>query len=70
MKQMIIFFLVIIAVVALMTIHEGVVWNDGYCPHCGGRWVFEQAIGGRTTTYLYICEDCGHWYEFPCFYGK
>ena len=34
-------------------------WNDGHCD-CGGTWEYEQAVGHRSSTsYIYVCEDCG-----------
>jgi hypothetical protein len=39
-------------------------WNDGYCS-CGGRWVYQQAVGHRyETTYIYKCDKCGDIEEF------
>lgn len=36
-------------------------WNNGCCDECGGKWVYEQAVGHQyTTQYLYHCEDCGN----------
>ncbi len=35
-------------------------WNNGHCDVCGGTWVYEQAVGHRSSTsYIYVCEDCG-----------
>ena len=35
-------------------------WNGGHCDICGGSWQYEQAVGHRSSTsYIYICEDCG-----------
>ena len=40
--------------------HDEKLWNDGHCDVCGGAWKYEQAIGHRSSTsYIYICEDCG-----------
>lgn len=40
--------------------HDEKLWNNGHCDVCGGTWKYEQAIGHRSsTTYIYICEDCG-----------
>lgn len=39
-------------------------WNDGYCS-CGGRWVYQEAVGHRSsTTYIYKCDNCGKVKEF------
>ena len=35
-------------------------WNNGHCDICGGTWQYEQAVGHRSSTsYIYVCEDCG-----------
>ena len=40
--------------------HDEKLWNDGHCDICGGAWVYEQAVGHRSSTsYIYVCEDCG-----------
>lgn len=39
-------------------------WNGGY-HQCGGKWVYEQAVGHRySTDYLYRCDKCGMIEEF------
>lgn len=39
-------------------------WNDGYCS-CGGRWVYQEAVGHRySTSYIYKCDNCGKIKEF------
>lgn len=39
-------------------------WNGGY-HQCGGKWVYEQAVGHRASTdYLYKCDKCGMIEEF------
>lgn len=39
-------------------------WNDGYCS-CGGRWVYQEAVGHRySTNYIYKCDNCGKVKEF------
>ena len=39
-------------------------WNNGYCS-CGGKWIYQQAIGHTYNTYyLYECDKCGKQYEF------
>lgn len=39
-------------------------WNDGYCS-CGGRWVYQEAVGHRySTSYIYKCDKCGKIKEF------
>ena len=40
--------------------HDDKLWNNGHCDVCGGTWEYEQAVGHRSTTsYIYVCEDCG-----------
>lgn len=40
--------------------HDEKLWNNGHCDVCGGTWKYEQAVGHRSSTsYIYICEDCG-----------
>ena len=40
--------------------HDDKFWNDGHCDVCGGTWEYEQAVGHRvSTSYIYVCEDCG-----------
>lgn len=40
--------------------HDEKLWNDGHCDICGGTWEYEQAVGHRSSTsYIYVCEDCG-----------
>lgn len=40
--------------------HDDKLWNDGHCDVCGGTWEYEQAVGHRiSTSYIYVCEDCG-----------
>lgn len=39
-------------------------YNNGYC-ECGGKWIYQQAIGhGYTTNYIYKCDKCGRIKEF------
>ena len=43
-----------------ITKHDDKIWNGGHCDVCGGTWQYEQAVGHRSSTsYIYICEDCG-----------
>lgn len=40
--------------------HDDKLWNNGHCDVCGGTWEYEQAVGHRSSTsYIYVCEDCG-----------
>ena len=35
-------------------------YNNGICTACGGRYVYQQAVGHRhSTDYIYICDKCG-----------
>ena len=62
--------------IALLTIAivSGIVWNNqaiseynnGICTHCGGHYIFYQAIGhDGGNTYLYRCDGCGDFVEIP-----
>lgn len=46
--------------VYMMSIHSDEErWNDGHCD-CGGIWEYEQAVGHRSSTsYIYVCGNCG-----------
>lgn len=40
-------------------INEANTWNDGYCPVCGHKYRYVQAVGHRyTTSYMYVCDYC------------
>lgn len=42
------------------TAYDDKLWNGGHCDICGGSWQYEQAVGHRSSTsYIYICPDCG-----------
>jgi hypothetical protein len=44
--------------------HDYNVWNYGYC-ECGGKWVYQQAVGHYySTDYIYKCDKCGKIHEF------
>lgn len=46
------------------------VWNGGYHEDCGGRWMYEQAIGHRyDTDYMYVCDKCGMRHEFDNYFN-
>ena len=35
-------------------------YNNGVCTTCGGRYVYQQAVGHQySTDYIYICNQCG-----------
>lgn len=45
-------------------------WNHGRCS-CGGKWVYQQAVGHRSdTTYMYKCDKCGKIKEFFFCYSE
>ena len=36
-------------------------YNNGICPRCGGKYVYQQAVGHEYFThYIYRCEKCGN----------
>ncbi len=40
---------------------QQIIWNNGYCSECGGKYWFSGAT--RTSMrfyYFYTCEDCDH----------
>ena len=57
----------LIILIILLFIFRGINdsgWNNGYCS-CGGKWLYQQAIGHRyETVYLYECDTCGKIQEF------
>lgn len=35
-------------------------YNNGICSQCGGKYVYQQAVGHEYFThYIYRCEKCG-----------
>lgn len=49
----------IILMVCCGFINEANTWNDGYCPVCGHKYRYVQAVGHRyTTSYMYVCDYC------------
>ena len=39
-------------------------YNNGICQLCGGKYVYQQAVGHRyETNYIYRCDKCGHTIE-------
>lgn len=45
------------------------IWNNGICSYCDGHYEFQQAIGHRNyTSYMYICDTCGHSIEIGDYY--
>lgn len=57
--------LLIIALAAIgIKIHNSITFNDGKCVNCGGRYVYQQAVGHEYSTYyIYKCEQCGKMVE-------
>ena len=59
-----IFLGVLIAILFILRCINASGWNDGHCS-CGGRWVFQNAVGHRyETTFVYQCDKCGKIEEF------
>lgn len=58
----------------LLLVYEGISYSDSVkldkgCP-CGGRYVYQQAVGHRyTTTYIYRCDKCGRVIEVKNYEG-
>jgi transcription elongation factor Elf1 len=49
----------IVLLVCCGLISEANTWNDGYCPVCGHKYRYVQAVGHRyTTSYMYVCDYC------------
>ena len=43
-------------------------YNGGICTKCGGRYIYQQAIGHQVDTdYIYICDKCGHMIELDSY---
>lgn len=43
-------------------------YNGGICTKCGGRYIFQQAIGHQVDTdYIYICDKCGYMVELDSY---
>lgn len=43
-------------------------YNGGICTKCGGRYIYQQAIGHQVDTdYIYICDRCGHMIELDSY---
>ena len=55
---------VLLALLFILRMINATGWNNGYCS-CGGKWIYQQAIGHRyETVYLYECDNCGKTREF------
>lgn len=55
---------IFVVVTAIGGAEDKKVWNNGYC-ECGGKWVYQQAVGHRCDTdYIYKCDKCGNIHEF------
>lgn len=65
--------LILVAIVLLIfsMCTSTISYNDGVCSVCGGHYEFIQAIGHKhTTSYLYICDQCGNKIEVSQYFGK
>ena len=52
--------LLFIGLIFLQELASNIVYNDGICVKCGGRYVYQQAVGHRyNTRYIYQCDKCG-----------
>ena len=62
---MILICLGLIAVIWIISsIRSSSEYNNGICKWCGGNFVYQQAVGHRHgTSYIYICDKCGHMIE-------
>lgn len=59
----IIIFIIALAAIGIK-IYNSVTFNDGICSNCGGRYVYQQAVGHYAgTSYIYKCEQCGKMVE-------
>lgn len=55
---------VLIGVVCWGSQTETAAWNNGYCPVCGTKYRYVQAIGHRySTAYIYVCDTCNEHIE-------
>ena len=61
--------ILLIAILLLRSCTSSVIWNNGICPNCGGKYIFKQAIGHRSfTDYMYVCDQCGRAIETSHYY--
>lgn len=46
-------------------------YNNGTCLHCGGHYIYQQAVGNQYfTSYIYICDGCGKMIKTGHYVGK
>lgn len=56
--------IIAVIIIGLLTMsisntRETNLWNGGICSECGGKWIYDRAVGHRCgTSYLYVCEKC------------
>lgn len=56
---------IFVAIIGIFSIIDNYTWNDGFHRSCGGQWEYSQAVGHEaSTTYMYICNECGKAHEF------
>lgn len=50
---------VLLGMVCCVAQEEVSTWNNGYCPVCGNKYRYVQAVGHRYhTSYIYVCDTC------------
>ena len=60
LKAIGILILIIVIVWGIFMMRSSSRYNNGVCPECGGRYIYQQAVGHWfTTDYVYICNGCG-----------
>lgn len=60
---------ILVAIIMLTNIMSFNEYNNGICRDCGGRFVYQEAVGHRRSThYIYICENCGNLVETPVYH--
>lgn len=55
---------VLLGMVCCVAQEEASTWNNGYCPVCGNKYRYVQAVGHRYhTAYIYVCDTCNEHIE-------
>jgi hypothetical protein len=68
LKKDILIAIILIICISLFILISGVIrkheYNNGVCG-CGGRLIYQQAIGHNyTTSYIFKCDKCNNIFEF------